>query len=158
MPVTTRRNPADSVERAQQDDLPAVDDRDENPQEQPQLQTPQGAPRAGAGRPTSLFDRMRASFGGVDAPEGSDDEGEEVAVGPPAFSEPQQKELKNLGCGQWRRCDRRCHRSHVPLRRLVDSFGRDTRLHRPGMSGLRRGVCLLWVTDTPPFGALSFLR
>ena len=61
MPVTTRRNPVDSVERARQDDLSTVDHRDENPQDQPQLETPSGAPRGGAGRPTSLLDRMHAT-------------------------------------------------------------------------------------------------
>ena len=52
-----------------------MDPRGENPEDQPGLETPSGAPRAGAGRSTSLFDRMRASLGGVDAPEGSDDDG-----------------------------------------------------------------------------------
>ena len=75
MPVSTRRNPDDSAERARQDDLSTVDHRGENPQDQPQPETPSGAPRAGAGRSTGLLDRMRASFGGVDVPEVSDDEG-----------------------------------------------------------------------------------
>ena len=39
MPIATRRNPADPDERARQDDLPTVDNRDEEPQDQPQLQT-----------------------------------------------------------------------------------------------------------------------
>ena len=72
MPTATRRNPVDSAERARQDDLPPVD-RDESPQDQPQPPTPSGAPSAGGGRSASLFERMRSSFGGVDAPEGSDD-------------------------------------------------------------------------------------
>ena len=67
MPIATRRNPVDSAERARQDDLPTVDNRDEAPQDQPQPHTPSGAPSAGGGRSTSLFERMRSSFGGVDA-------------------------------------------------------------------------------------------
>ena len=96
MPVSTRRNPLDPEDRAREDDLSTVDHRDEIPQEQPQLDTSSGAPRAGAGRSASLFDRMRASLGGVDAPEVSDDQGDQAAVGPPVFSESQQNELKNL--------------------------------------------------------------
>ena len=96
MPVSTRRNPLDYEDRAREDDLSTVDHREEIPQEQSQLDTSSGAPRAGAGRSASLFDRMRASLGGVDAPEVSDDQGDQAAVGPPVFSESQQNELKNL--------------------------------------------------------------
>ena len=87
---------AEFLTGSRQDDLSTVDYRDEDPQDQPQLETPPGAPRAGAGRPTSLFDRMRASLGGVVAPEGSDGEGDQDAAGPAAFSELQQQELKKL--------------------------------------------------------------
>ena len=74
MPVSTRRNPLDPEDRAREDDLSTVDHREEIPQEPPQLDTSSGAPRAGAGRSASLFDRMRASLGGVDASEVSDDQ------------------------------------------------------------------------------------
>ena len=80
MPIATRRNPVDSAERARQDDLPPVDHRDESPQDEPQPHIPSGAPSAGGGRSASLFERMRSSFGGVDAPEGSDEGDEHPAV------------------------------------------------------------------------------
>ena len=96
MPIATRRNPVDSAERARQDDLPTVDHRSESPQDEPQPHTPSGAPGAGGGRSTSLFERMRSSFGGVDAPEGSDESDEHPAVAATVFSGSQQVELKNI--------------------------------------------------------------
>ena len=82
MPVTTRRNPSDSDERAQQDDLPAVGDAGENPQDQLHPGEALGTPGAGSGRATGLFGRMRASLGGLGATEGSDEEGDVVAAEP----------------------------------------------------------------------------
>ena len=62
------------------------------------------------------------------------------------------------GRGEWCCRDRRGHRSRLPFRRLVDSFRGGARLHRPGVSGLRRGVRLLRVAAAPSYGALVFLR
>ena len=60
MPVATRRNPSDTVERALQDDLPAVEAAGENPQDHLQPGEALGAPGAGPGRAAGLFGRMRA--------------------------------------------------------------------------------------------------
>ena len=96
MPVSTRHNSSGSVERAREDDLPLVENRDENPQPGPPPQvTPVGSSRR-AGQPTTLIGRMRASLGGVGASEGSDEEDGHAAGEPTAFSGIQQTELKNM--------------------------------------------------------------
>ena len=96
MPVTTRHNPSGPDERAREDDLPPVENRGENPQPEPPPEVTPVASSRRAAQPTTLIGRMRASFGGMDASEGSDEENGDAAAEPTAFSGIQHAELKNM--------------------------------------------------------------
>ena len=96
MPVSTRRHPDDSVERALEDAQPSLENDAEALQEQHPPEVTPRVDRAEASRSVTLFGRMRASLGSLAASDGLDDEQSDELAAEAAFSSIQQNELKNM--------------------------------------------------------------